>query len=138
MTDPFFEESVAVARKLDQHALAADESATIALGLQVKSRPSWRVKDQFSLNTIYTDEEFFKLVRPVESYLRVAGLVETRAGAKLDPFILSGISLTNFDAPKALQEVARFPYNHSPGVPWMADRIAESAKLLSEYLKLQA
>lgn len=136
--DPFFEESVAVARKLDEDALGTPESASMMLGMHVKSKPSWRVKDQLSLNIIYTDEEFFELVRPVESYMRVAGLVETRAGTKLDPFILSGISMTNFDAARALREVARFPYNHSPGVLWMAARIAESGKLLSEYLKLHA
>lgn len=136
--DPFFQESVGVAHKLDKDALLTRESSMAMIGLGVRSTPSWRVKDQLATNLIYTDEQFFDLVRPVESYLRIAGLVETRVGAKLDPFILGGISRTNFDAPKALQEVARFPYNHSAGVLWMAARIAESAKLLSDYVSIHA
>lgn len=134
--DAFFEESVSIARGLSGASLVPIESAVTTLTERMTSAPSWRVKEDFSTNFIYTDEEFFELVRPVESYLRVAGLVETRAGTKLDPFILSSIARTNFDAAKALQQVAKFPHHHSPGIPWMSERIDESRELLARYIAL--
>jgi hypothetical protein len=135
--DAFFE-SVSVAKRLSGDSLQPTESAVMMLTMGVKGTPSWRVKDQSPLDLMYTDTEFFDLVRPLESYLRVAALIETRTGTRLDPFILGGIAKTNLDAAKALQEVARFPYQHSPGILWMSERINESRRLLELYLNLRA
>lgn len=132
--DPFFEESVRIVRDFAAKDIETSESASMLLALQVKSKPSWKVREDL-LNVIYTDEEFFELVRPLEHYLRVASLIETRRGPKLDPYVLGYIRKTNLDAAKALQSVARFRYTHSRGVTWMSDRINESAELLNRYLR---
>lgn len=132
--DLFFEESVAVAKKLDSSMLQDAESAFIALGMRVKAKPSWRTRNELFSNFVYTDEEFWQLVQPVEKYLRAAALVHTLVGPKLDPWILAGLRTTNIDAVSGLLQVAKLPYEHSAGVVWMAERIKESEKLLEEYL----
>jgi hypothetical protein len=71
----------------------------------------------------------------VEAYLRAAALVTTKVGSKLDPWILATLGETNFDAPKAVKTVATFPYRHSPGIVWMAERLEESARLLAAHLR---
>jgi hypothetical protein len=133
--DAFLEESVRSVREIDSKGIAAQDSALQLLEAAVKNRPSWRIKDQLDMSFVYTDEEFFELVRPVESYLRVASLVETKVGPKLDPYVLMSIATTNFDAPRALQSVARFQYSHSPGVLWMSERITESQSLINRYFE---
>jgi hypothetical protein len=119
--DLFFEESVTVAKNLDTAILEDDESAFVALGLRVKAKPSWRIRSDLHSNFIYTDEEFWQLVQPVEKYLRAAALVHTKDGPKLDPWILAALRTTSFDAVNGLQQVAKLPYEHSPGVVWMAE-----------------
>jgi hypothetical protein len=134
-SDPFFDESIAVAKELDSTMLQDARSAANALGLRVKAKPSWRNRNELCSNFLYTDEEFWQLVEPLEQYLRMAALVHTRAGPKVDPWILAGLRKTNFDAANAILQVATLPYKHSPGLVWIADRIKESEKLLVQYLK---
>ena len=134
-SEEFFEQSVKLVMRLDGSQLLDPKAAADALRLGVQAKPQWRRSDELRTNFVYTDEEFWQLVRPVERFLRVAALVETRDGSKIDPWILVGLARTNADPARALEQVATLPYGHLAGVAWIAERIKESKKLFSEYLR---
>jgi hypothetical protein len=134
--DPFYEDVVTFARDRLSSDLCEDpEKASMALWCGIKSNPPWKNKASEPFNLFYTDEEFFSLVAPLEHYLRVAALIETPEGPRLDPVLIGNISTMDSRALDALIQVGKLPYCHSDGVPWIVKRIADALDLAFAWSK---